>query len=113
MSAAHSIKTNAQPELTANREAVIDHYELIIVTLRAQLADMRAQLADARKQRAAWHVTFGSRLTKLCKPRPPERTTKRPDQTRAVGVVTTHSSSARQARACCRASARGRRVASA
>ena len=66
MSAAHSIKTNAQPELTANREAVIDHYELIIATLRAQLA-------DARKQRAAWHAAFGSRLMKLCKPRPPER----------------------------------------
>ena len=73
MSAAHSIKTNAPLEANANREAVIDHYELIIATLRAQLADMRAQLADARKQRAAWHDAFGSRLTKLCKPRPPER----------------------------------------
>jgi hypothetical protein len=77
MSAAHSIKTSAQPELTANREAVIDHYELIIATLRAQLADMRAQLADARKQRAAWHVAFGNRLTKLCKPRPPERSSEK------------------------------------
>jgi hypothetical protein len=48
MSAAHSIKTNAKPELTANREAVIDHYEAIIATLRAQLADMRAQLAATR-----------------------------------------------------------------
>ena len=73
MSAAHSLKTKAPLEATANREAVIDHYELIIATLRAQLADMRAQLADARKQRAAWHAAFGSRLTKLCKPRPPER----------------------------------------
>jgi flagellar biosynthesis chaperone FliJ len=53
MSAAHSIKTNAPLEANANREAVIDHYELIIAKLRAQLADMRAQLADARKQRAA------------------------------------------------------------
>jgi primosomal protein N' len=65
MSAAHSIKTNAKPELTANREAVIDHYELIIATLRAQLADMRAQLVDARKQRAAWHAAFSGRLMKL------------------------------------------------
>jgi hypothetical protein len=65
MSATHSIKTNAPLEATANREAVIDHYELIIATLQAQLADMRAQLADARKQRAVWHATFGSRLMKL------------------------------------------------
>ena len=68
MSAAHSIKTNAPLEATANREAVIDHYELIIATLRAQLADMRAQLANAGVQRAAWHTGFSSRLVKLCKP---------------------------------------------
>ena len=58
MSAAHSIKTNAPLELTANREAVIDHYEAII-------ADLRAQLADARRQRAAWHAAFSGRLMKL------------------------------------------------
>ena len=65
MSAAHSIKTNAKPELTANREAVIDHYEAIIATLRAQLADMRAQLAATREQRATWHAAFASRLVRL------------------------------------------------
>jgi hypothetical protein len=65
MPAAHSIKTNAPLEATANREAVIDHYEAIIADLRAQLADMRAQLADARKQRAAWHAAFSGRLMKL------------------------------------------------
>jgi hypothetical protein len=48
MSAAHSLKTKAPLEATANREAVIDHYEAIIATLRAQLADMRAQLAATR-----------------------------------------------------------------
>ena len=58
MSAAHSIKTNAPLEATANREAVIDHYEAII-------GDLRAQLADARKQRAAWHAGFSGRLMKL------------------------------------------------
>jgi hypothetical protein len=58
MSAAHSIKTNAKPELTANREAVIDHYEAIIATLRAQLA-------ATREQRATWHAAFASRLVKL------------------------------------------------
>ena len=65
MAAAHSIKTNAPLEATANCEAVIDHYEAIIADLRAQLADMRAQLADARKQRAAWHAAFSGRLMKL------------------------------------------------
>jgi hypothetical protein len=70
MSAAHSIKTNAPLEATANREAVIDHYELIIATLRAQLADMRAQLVDARKQRAAWHAAFSGRLMKLLQAAP-------------------------------------------
>ena len=49
MPAAHPIKTNAPLELTANREAVIDHYEAIIADLRAQLADMQAQLARARE----------------------------------------------------------------
>ena len=39
MPAAHSIKTNTRLEATANREAVIDHYEAIIADLRAQLAD--------------------------------------------------------------------------
>ena len=65
MHAAHSSKTDAPLELTANREAVIDHYEAIIADLRAQLADMQAQLARAREQRAAWHGAFSSRLTKL------------------------------------------------
>jgi hypothetical protein len=65
MSAAHSLKTKAPLEATANREAVIDHYELIIATLQAQLADMRAQLVDARKQRAAWHAALGRRLMKV------------------------------------------------
>ena len=72
MAAAHSIKTNAPLEATANREAVIDHYEAIIADLRAQLADLRAQLVDlraqlveARKQRAAWHAAFSGRLMKL------------------------------------------------
>ena len=51
MSAAHSLKTKAPLEATANREAVIDHYELIIATLQAHLADMRAQLVDARVAR--------------------------------------------------------------
>ena len=62
MSAAHSI---APLEATANREAVIDHYEAIIADLRAQLADLRAQLVEARKQRAAWHAAFSGRLMKL------------------------------------------------
>jgi hypothetical protein len=35
MSAAHSLQTKAPLEATANREAVIDHYELIIATLQA------------------------------------------------------------------------------
>jgi len=73
MSAAHSLKTKAPLEATANREAVIDHYELIIATLRAQLADMRAQLVDARKQRAAWHAAFSGRLMKLLQAARPER----------------------------------------
>ena len=70
MSAAHSLKTKAPLEATANREAVIDHYELIIATLQAQLADMRAQLVDARKQRAAWHAAFSGRLMKLLQAAP-------------------------------------------
>ena len=65
MHAAHSSKTDAPLELTANREAVIDHYEAIIADLRAQLAEMQAQLARAREQRAAWHGAFSSRLMKL------------------------------------------------
>jgi hypothetical protein len=70
MFAAHSIKNNPPLEATANRKAVIDHYELIIATLQAQLAEMRAQLANAGAQRATWHAGFSSRLMKLCKPRP-------------------------------------------